>query len=112
MALTQAGFYDGLLFHRVVPGFVVQGGDPQGTGWGGPGFTLPSEPGDAPFTRGAVGIADAGKDSGGSQFFLMHTRAPHLEGRYTRVGALRRGFEVLDALQVGDRILRAEVTLH
>ncbi len=112
VALTQAGFYDGLLFHRVVPGFVVQGGDPQGTGWGGPGFTLPSEPSDAPFTRGAVGIADAGKDSGGSQFFLMHTRAPHLEGRYTRVGELRRGFEALDALQVGDRILRAEVTLQ
>ena len=95
-----------------MPGFVVQGGDPQGTGWGGPGFTLPSEPSDAPFTRGAVGIADAGKDSGGSQFFLMHTRAPHLEGRYTRVGELRRGFEALDALQVGDRILRAEVTLQ
>jgi cyclophilin family peptidyl-prolyl cis-trans isomerase/HEAT repeat protein len=112
VALTQAGFYDGLQFHRVVPGFVVQGGDPQGTGWGGPGFTLPSEPSDAPFTRGAVGIADAGKDSGGSQFFLMHTRAPHLEGRYTRVGELRRGFEALDALQVGDRILRAEVTLQ
>jgi len=112
VALTQSGFYDGLLFHRVVPGFVVQGGDPRGTGWGGPGFTLPAEPSDAPFTRGAVGIADAGKDSGGSQFFLMHTRAPHLEGRYTRVGELRDGFEVMDALQIGDRILRAEVTLR
>lgn len=112
VALTRADFYDGLRFHRVVPGFVVQGGDPQGTGWGGPGFSLPSEPSEAPFTRGAVGIADAGKDSGGSQFFLMHTRAPHLEGRYTRVGELRRGFEVLDALQLGDRILRAEVTVE
>jgi peptidylprolyl isomerase len=112
VALTLTGFYDGLPFHRVVPGFVAQGGDPQGTGWGGPGFTLPSEPGEGRFTRGAVGIADAGKDSGGSQFFLMHARAPHLEGRYTRVGELRRGFEVLDALQIGDRILRATVTLR
>lgn len=112
VALTRAGFYDGLEFHRVVPGFVVQGGDPEGTGWGGPGFALPSEPGEAPFTRGAVGIADAGKDSGGSQFFLMHARAPHLEGRYTRVGELRGGYATLDALQVGDRIIRAEVRLR
>lgn len=110
VALTRAGFYDGLVFHRVVPGFVVQGGDPQGTGWGGPGFTLPSEASAGRFERGAVGIADAGKDSGGSQFFVMHARAPHLEGRYTRVGALRRGHEVADALQLGDRIVRAEVT--
>ena len=112
VALTRAEFYDGLLFHRVVPGFVVQGGDPQGTGWGGPGFVLPAEPSEAPFIRGAVGIADAGKDSGGSQFFLMHARAPHLEGRYTWVGQLRRGFEVLDALQLGDRIITATVTVQ
>ena len=110
VALTRTGFYDDIPFHRVVPGFVVQGGDPQGTGWGGPGFTLPSEPSEARFTRGAVGIADAGKDSGGSQFFLMYTRAPHLEGRYTHVGELRSGFEVMDALQIGDRIVRATVT--
>ncbi len=112
VALTRAEFYDNLLFHRVVPGFVVQGGDPQGTGWGGPGFALPAEPSEAPFIRGAVGIADAGKDSGGSQFFLMHARAPHLEGRYTWVGQLRRGFEVLDALQLGDRIIKATVTVQ
>ena len=73
---------------------------------------LPSEPSEARYTRGAVGIADAGKDSGGSQFFLMHARAPHLEGRYTWVGQLRRGFEVLDALQLGDRIIKATVTVQ
>jgi cyclophilin family peptidyl-prolyl cis-trans isomerase len=111
VALTQRGFYDGLTFHRVVPGYVVQGGDPGGTGWGGPGFTLPSEPGDAPFARGAVGIADAGKDTGGSQFFIMHARAPHLDGRYTRIGEVRDGLPAALALVVGDRILRAEVVI-
>ncbi|MCY0991984.1 peptidylprolyl isomerase [Nannocystis sp. ILAH1] len=111
VALTQRGFYDGLTFHRVVPGYVVQGGDPGGTGWGGPGFTLPSEPGEAPFARGAVGIADAGKDTGGSQFFIMHARAPHLDGRYTHVGEVRDGLPAALALVVGDRILRAEVVI-
>ncbi|MBL9107602.1 MAG: peptidylprolyl isomerase [Myxococcales bacterium] len=109
VALTRAGFYDGLTFHRVVPGFVVQGGDPEGTGWGGPGFTLPSEPGAARFTRGAVGVADAGKDTGGSQFFFMQARAPHLEGRFTRIGEVAGGIDVVDALLVGDKILRAEI---
>jgi cyclophilin family peptidyl-prolyl cis-trans isomerase len=93
----------------VVPGFVVQGGDPTGSGWGGPGFTIPGEPSVQPFTRGAVGIADAGKDTGGSQFFIMHGRAPHLEGRYTHVGRVTRGMEVVDALIVGDRIVRSWV---
>lgn len=110
--LTRRGFYDGLDVHRVVPGFVVQGGDPEGTGWGGPGFSLPSEPGEGRFSRGAVGIADAGKDTGGSQFFVMHARAPHLEGRYTRVGEVVGGMATVDALVVGDAIVRAEVTLR
>lgn len=108
-AHTRAGFYDGLTFHRVVPGFVVQGGDPEGTGWGGPGYTLPSEPTSARFTRGAVGIADAGKDTGGCQFFFMHARAPHLEGRFTRVGEVTKGQDIVDTLLVGDVILRAEI---
>jgi cyclophilin family peptidyl-prolyl cis-trans isomerase len=111
VALTRGGFYDGLSFHRVVPGYVVQGGDPDGTGWGGPGFNLPSEPGDKTFARGAVGIADAGKDTGGSQFFVMHARAPHLDGRYTRVGEVRDGLAAALALVVGDRIVAAEVTM-
>ena len=109
VALTRAGFYDGLTFHRVVPGYVVQGGDPTATGWGGPGFNLPSEPGEGAFARGAVGIADAGKDTGGSQFFIMHARAPHLDGRYTRIGEVRDGLDAAMALVVGDRILAAEV---
>jgi cyclophilin family peptidyl-prolyl cis-trans isomerase len=113
VALTERGFYDGLTFHRDVPGFVMQGGDPEGTGWGGPGFTLPSEPSDHRFDRGAVGIADAGKDTGGSQFFFMHDRAPHLEGRYTWVGELQaQHHALLPLLTVGDRILRATVTIR
>ncbi|MCY1061792.1 peptidylprolyl isomerase [Nannocystis sp. SCPEA4] len=111
VALTRAGFYDGLGFHRVVPGYVVQGGDPGGTGWGGPGFTLPSEPGEAPFASGAVGIADAGKDTGGSQFFIMHAPAPHLDGRYTRIGEVRDGLPAALALVVGDRIHKAEIVI-
>ncbi|WP_293251916.1 peptidylprolyl isomerase [Nannocystis sp.] len=113
VALTRRGYYDGLRFHRDVPGFVLQGGDPDGNGWGGPGFVLPSEPGDHAFDRGAVGIADAGKDTGGSQFFFMHARAPHLEGRYTWIGRLRpdqHGHpDRLDALALGDHILRARI---
>jgi cyclophilin family peptidyl-prolyl cis-trans isomerase len=116
VALTRARFYDGLVFHRVVPDFVVQGGDPTGTGWGGPGYTLPAEPGSRldgdDYRTGAVGIADAGKDSGGSQWFAMHSRAPHLEGRYTRIGNVVSGQDVLDALVVGDKVITATVTIE
>jgi cyclophilin family peptidyl-prolyl cis-trans isomerase len=113
--LTHEGFYDGTIFHRVVPDFVVQGGDPSGSGWGGPGFTLPAEPGsrlDSPeptYAPGGVGIADAGKDTGGSQWFAMHGRAPHLDGRYTWIGTVTEGADVIDRLQIGDRIIRARV---
>jgi cyclophilin family peptidyl-prolyl cis-trans isomerase len=110
--LTQRGFYDGLTFHRDVPGFVLQGGDPEGTGWGGPGFALPSEPSLMPYDRGAVGIADAGRDTGGSQFFFMHARAPHLEGRYTWVGRLAaEDLDRLELLTIEDRIRKAEVRI-
>lgn len=110
MTLTERGYYTDLLWHRVVPDFVVQGGDPAGSGWGGPGFTLPGEPSWLPFDRGAVGIADAGLDTGGSQFFIMHSRAPHLEGRYTQVGRVLEGLDVVDRLMVGDRLLEAEIS--
>jgi peptidylprolyl isomerase len=113
--LTRKKTYDGLPFHRVVPDFVVQGGDPDGTGWGGPGYTLPAEPASvlerADYGAGAVGIADAGKDSGGSQWFVMHSRAPHLEGRYTRVGKVTRGQDVVDTLVIWDQVLQATVAV-
>jgi len=115
VALTQRGYYDGLELHRVVPGFVVQGGDPTQSGWGGPGFTIPAEPAsllDGPgFIAGGVGIADAGRDSGGSQWFAMHARAPHLDGRYTWVGELAPGSKSANGLLIGDRVRKATVEL-
>lgn len=116
VALTRRGFYDGLELHRVVPNFVVQGGDPTMSGAGGPGFTTPAEPAtslDAPgFTAGGVGIADAGRDSGGSQWFAMHSRAPHLDGRYTYIGRIVSGQSSADSLLIGDKIIKATVELR
>jgi len=110
--LTRKGFYDGLEVHRVVPDFVVQGGDPTQSGWGGPGFAIPSEPSSGSgFEEGGVGIADAGRDSGGSQWFVMHAAAPHLDGRYTWVGHVVDGQKSADALVIGDRVIRATIEL-
>jgi peptidyl-prolyl cis-trans isomerase B (cyclophilin B) len=110
VTLADKGFYDGTSFHRVVPGFVVQGGDPSGTGWGGAGYNVPGEPSASRYVRGAVGIADAGKDTGGSQWFVMHQKAPHLDGRYTLVGQVsERDMAVVDALQVGDTMSKVRV---
>ncbi len=105
--LVDRGFYDGLTFHRLEPGFVIQGGDPRGDGEGGPGFAIPCENGPAPYARGTVGIALDGKDTGGSQFFITLARAPHLEGRYTAFGRVTEGMELLETLLPGDEILRA-----
>jgi cyclophilin family peptidyl-prolyl cis-trans isomerase/HEAT repeat protein len=107
--LAKRGFFDHTIFHRVVPDFVVQGGDPTGTGMGGPGFTVPAEPTVARYLRGTVGIADSGLDTGGSQWFVMHAPAPHLEERYTIIGQVTAGFTVIDALIVGDEIQRVDV---
>ncbi len=113
VSLTRRGFYDNIEFHRVVPNFVVQGGDPTMTGSGGPGFTIPAEPASGAegpgFATGGVGIADAGRDSGGSQWFIMHSRAPHLDGRYTWFGTVETGQNLADALQIGDMVLHATV---
>jgi cyclophilin family peptidyl-prolyl cis-trans isomerase len=106
-ALSKRGFYDGLTLHRVVPDFVVQGGDPRGDGDGGPGWALPDEHSPLRFLRGTLGIATSGPETGGSQFFLCHSPQPHLDGRYTIAGELREGAEVMDALQPGDTILSA-----
>lgn len=105
--LANRAFYDGLTFHRVVPDFVVQGGDPRGDGDGGPGWALPDEHSPLRFLRGTLGIATSGPETGGSQLFLCHSPQPHLDGRYTVAGQLRSGEDVLDALQPGDTILAA-----
>ncbi len=115
VALTTKGSYDGLEFHRVVPDFVVQGGDPTESGWGGPGYSLPAEPGttaDGPgYVTGGVGMADSGKDSGGSQWFVMHARAAHLDGRYTWVGSVQSGQKSADALLIGDKVVKATIAI-
>ncbi len=102
--LASEGFYDGLRFHRVVPGFVVQGGDPRGDGYGGPGYYIRDEYSDEPFLRGTVGIATSGKDTGGSQFFITLFPQPHLEGRYTAFGQVLSGMDNVEKLVVGDTI--------
>ncbi|HEX4620881.1 MAG TPA: peptidylprolyl isomerase, partial [Myxococcaceae bacterium] len=108
--LAKRGFFKGLTFHRVVPDFVVQGGDPRGDGEGGPGYNIRCEINERPYVRGAVGMALSGKDTGGSQFFIATSPQPHLEGRYTVFGHVASGMEVVDALMEGDRILDASAT--
>jgi cyclophilin family peptidyl-prolyl cis-trans isomerase len=105
--LVHAGFYDGLRFHRVVPDFVVQGGDPRGDGSGGPGWTIPCEINATPYREGTVGMALSGLDTGGSQFFIALSPQPHLDGKYTVFGEVVEGMPVVRALGEGDRIVHA-----
>lgn len=101
--LAQQGFYNGVTFHRVIPGFVAQGGDPTGTGSGGPGYTLPAEFSDEPYERGTVGMArTADPNSGGSQFFITYDRQASLDGQYTVFGMVTEGMEVVEALTPRD----------
>jgi cyclophilin family peptidyl-prolyl cis-trans isomerase/HEAT repeat protein len=107
--LARRGFFDGLTFHRVVPGFVVQGGCPRGDGNGGPGYTLRSELGTRPYGRGAVGMALAGRDTGGSQFFITLAPTPRLDGEYTLFGHVAAGMDVVDRIRPGEVIDRIEI---
>ncbi len=104
--LTKKGFYDNIIFHRVVSDFVVQVGDPRGDGWGGPGYVIPCEYSDLSFERGTIGMATSGKDTGGSQFFICHSAQPHLNGRYTIFGQVREGMEVVDSIGIEDKIIK------
>jgi len=103
--LAKEGFYDGLIFHRVIPGFMIQGGDPEGTGMGGPGHTIKGEfrangvNNDLKHTRGVISMARTmAPNSAGSQFFIMHADAPHLDGQYAAFGKMTDGFEALDEI--------------
>ena len=101
--LARDGYYDGVTFHRVLPGFMAQGGDPTGTGTGGPGYTLPAEFSDVPYERGTVGMA-RGRDSnsGGSQFFIAFGPQPSLNGQYTVFGHVTEGMDIVDCLAARD----------
>ncbi|RKG87806.1 peptidylprolyl isomerase [Corallococcus terminator] len=101
VALAKQGYFRGITFHRVVPDFVAQGGDPRGDGEGGPGHSIRCEMTRRPYTRGVVGMALSGKDTGGSQFFFTHAPQPHLDGRYTVFGEVVAGMDTVDALLEG-----------
>jgi len=107
--LARRGFYDGLTFHRVVPGFVIQGGCPRGDGNGGPGYALRCEIGQRPYGRGVVGMALSGKDTGGSQFFITLAPSPHLDGGYTAFGSVAGGMDVIERIRPGDVIEKIEI---
>jgi cyclophilin family peptidyl-prolyl cis-trans isomerase len=106
---VRRGVYDGTTWHRVVSGFVVQGGDPRGSGWGDCGFSLRDEINRLPFDRGVLGMPKAGKDTGGCQLFITLVPTPHLDGRYTAFGRVTRGLEVVDRLEPGDAILKTTI---
>ena len=108
--LANSGFYDGLIFHRVIPGFMIQGGCPEGTGMGGPGYTIPGEftangfRNDLKHERGVLSMARAmNPNSGGSQFFIMTTTSPHLDGQYASFGKVTEGMETADKIVMTKR---------
>ncbi len=106
VVIAQEHYYDGLTFHRVVPGFVVQGGDPLGNGTGGPAYKLPDETNPSKWSRGAVGMASSAAGVSGSQFFITLGDAPFLasNGVYNHFGEVTSGMEVIDAIRQGDKI--------
>jgi len=108
--LISKGFYNGLNFHRVIPNFVVQGGCPNGTGTGGPGYKIECEV-TAPNDRGVLSMAHAGRNTGGSQFFICHSRqgTQHLDGNHTCFGKVVEGVEVIDMIRQGDKIKSMEI---
>ena len=110
--LASDGYYDGLAFHRVIPGFVAQGGCPEGTGTGGPGWVIPCETKGNPHKHktGALSMAHRGKDTGGSQFFLVLAPQPHLDGLHTVFGQVTKGLEVMQDLEIGDEIKTVKFT--
>lgn len=111
--LAEKGFYNGLTFHRVIPDFVIQGGCPNGTGAGGPGYTIKCElDGDNQYhDRGVLSMAHAGRNTGGSQFFICHSRrnTAHLDRNHTCFGRVVEGLEVIDAIRQGDVIEKVEI---
>jgi peptidyl-prolyl cis-trans isomerase B (cyclophilin B) len=109
--LAKEGFYDDVSFHRVIKNFMIQGGDPTGTGRGGPGYKFEDELKENPLKHetGVISMANSGPNTNGSQFFITHSPQPHLNGRHTVFGKVACGQDVVDAIQQGDKILRVEI---
>lgn len=111
--LSKSGYYDGLKFHRVIPDFMIQGGDPTGTGAGGPGYSIPCETSAEKqyHDKGVLSMAHRGPNTGGSQFFICHNRqnTAHLDRRHTAFGIVTAGLDVVDAIQQGDKIVKVTI---
>jgi peptidyl-prolyl cis-trans isomerase B (cyclophilin B) len=109
--LAQDGFYDGVTFHRVISDFMIQTGDPTGTGRGGPGYRFEDECQGNPLRheRGVISMANAGPNTNGSQFFITHGPQPHLDGRHTVFGKVTKGMDVVDAIRQGDSMRKVTV---
>jgi peptidyl-prolyl cis-trans isomerase B (cyclophilin B) len=110
ISLAEKGYFDGLLFHRVLANFMIQGGDPKGTGTGGPGYVIADE--FSPrlkHTRGVISMANAGPNTGGSQFFITHVATPWLDGKHAVFGKVTAGLEVVDAIRQGDKMIKVTV---
>lgn len=109
--LAKEGYYDGVIFHRVINDFVIQGGDPTGTGAGGPGYKFEDELQDNPLKHETkvISMANAGPNTNGSQFFITHSPQPHLDGKHTVFGKVVNGTDIVDAISQGDRMEKVEI---
>jgi len=110
IGLAEKGYYDGLVFHRVIPDFMIQGGCPDGDGRGGPGYVIADEISpNLRHTRGVISMANAGPNTGGSQFFITHVPCTHLDGKHAIFGKVTSGMEVVDTIRKGDKITKVTV---
>jgi peptidyl-prolyl cis-trans isomerase B (cyclophilin B) len=109
--LAREGYYDGVTFHRVIANFMIQGGDPTGSGRGGPGYRFEDETHGNPLKHetGVISMANSGPHTNGSQFFITHAPQPHLDGKHTVFGKVTAGQDVVDAIRQGDRIVKVEI---